>query len=171
MSKSRKQTVENEMKIDPEFKKEALEQMNRAKLVASMRPALNFAPQVAAFTPQQRASMQSASDMASAFGIQSASPQFGTPQEVGNTGMYGYSPKPIFDEAVQGLPEGYSDKMQEFFDGLRRAAQEGQGPGPNQMPGAQDPTGRVRYDSFSDMFDDLGKRAKRGDSVWSYLYT
>lgn len=169
MSKNRKQKQEMEMKIDPDLKKESLEQMDRAKLAASLGPALNFGPTVAAFTPQQRAAMQSANDMAMAFGLRGAEPQFGNPQEIGNTGMYGFSARPAFEAARAQLPEGYEARMQEFFDTLReQAKREEPDPKPTTRP-PDAPKYSKNYRDFNHLFESLSETHKSGGSIWEQL--
>lgn len=115
--KNRKQTVENEVKLDPDIKRAAMEQLDRAKRAAAIGPTPNFGPTVAAFTPMQLNAMESANTMARAFGMPTAPVH--APKGEWHGGVKGISIKPYYDASMSAMPEDQRQRIEEFMALLR----------------------------------------------------
>lgn len=90
---------ETEQKIDPDLKKAALENLDTAKLVASLPYAPNMGIQVADFSPTQKAAFSNTNAAASAFGL-SPSSGTGLPTAQTSGGLNGFSTSGLYNDAV-----------------------------------------------------------------------
>jgi len=83
----------------------------------------NFAPQVAAITPQQTAAMQGTNSAASAFGLpQSKARNFGMPATTNVGGFSGYSTQPLYNAAKAGLTPAQRKMLASFTYNPRTGA-------------------------------------------------
>lgn len=124
MGKSSKQTTESEssQKVDPSLVKDYLALTDAGRALAGVRTQPNRGVTTAGFTPAQQQAMAASNQAAGAFGMNQADYSM-PPTMQGAGGVEGYSYAPYFDEAIAGLPDDYTQAVEDFY----RMVQSGEG--------------------------------------------
>lgn len=110
--KTSQQTQETQ--IDPALSAAAKQGLQLAMDVGSLPTMNNFAPQVAAATPMQKAAMQGTNSAAAAFGMPTTQ-SLGLPNEVTTAdGNVGYSTKSLYDAGMNSLTDVQRQLLAQF---------------------------------------------------------